>query len=217
MIDAVVFDMDGTLINSIPVYLAAYERIFAKELGLSPDPKIITRQFGKSSQDILAGVIDEMKIDPKSIDTDAIIADIRQEFVKHIEDIIILPGAVELLKDLDDDYPLALATSSRGTYTHRILTKFGLDRYFEAVVTADDVVKAKPSPEIFLLAAKKLETPPKKCLVFEDAVFGVRAAKAAGTKVVGVTTGSASKEELLPEGPDAIISSLKEFNFGILK
>ncbi len=216
MIEAVIFDMDGTLIDSIPAYLTAYERVLGRRMGIHPDESVIKRQFGKTSRDILLGVFEELNIDPEETDIDAILAEIRGEFVEVVKDIIILPGAVEVLKRLKGKYKLGLATSSKIHYAGKILKNFGLFDYFDAIVTADDVVRAKPDPEIFAIAARKLSSPPERCVAVEDAVHGIRSARGAGMRVIAVTTGSSTREEIEAERPDAIIGSLDELDARIL-
>ncbi len=216
-IDAVIFDMDGTLINSIPIFLVAYEKVLEKDLGLTPEESVIRKQFGKSSRDIISSVLDELKVDPQSVDVDAVLADVRKEFADHIKEVIVLPGVFDLLEKLEGEYPLGLATSSRKYYADRILHNFDLKDYFETVVTADDVMRAKPAPDIFLKTAERLDTEPQRCLVFEDAVHGVMAAKSAGMKTIGVATGSSTREELEGVPADAVIKTLKDFDVRILK
>ncbi len=216
-IESVVFDMDGTLINSIPVFLVAYERVFEKELGIKPDESAIRREFGKSSRDILRSVLEGMEVDPEKVDVDAILAGVRKEFVDHIKEVIVLPGVFDLLEKLEGEYQLGLATSSRKHYTDKILHNFDLKGYFEVVVTADDVASAKPAPDIYLLSAERLDTEPTKCLAFDDAVYGIMSAKAAGMKTVGVATGSSTRQELESVPADTVIDSMRDFDLRILK
>jgi beta-phosphoglucomutase-like phosphatase (HAD superfamily) len=102
--------------------------------------------------------------------------------------------------------------------TLAVLNEAGLVKYFDAVSTIDDAPKGKPAPDIFLYAAKKMGAPPRECVVFEDAPFGLRAAKAAGMKTVAVAgTSCHRREELLAEKPDLIVESLKDLDAAKLK
>jgi sugar-phosphatase len=92
--------------------------------------------------------------------------------------------------------PKAVATSARRHSATRMLDELGLLDYFKAIVTADDITNGKPAPDIFLLAAERLDVEPTKCVVFEDAYAGVQAARAAGMYVAAITT---SRDEF----PDA--------------
>ena len=216
MVEAIIFDMDGTLVNSIPIYLSTFERILQEDMNIEPPADVIRRQFGKNSKDIMRGILEEMGIESSDTEIERVLIDVREGFLERLKDVMMLPGAFELL-DKVEEYPLALATSSGRNYTGMILSNLGLDKYFDAIVTANDVQQTKPAPDVYLKAAELLEAKPARCLAFEDAVYGVRSARSAGMKVVAVTTGSSSKTELLPERPDCIITSLKDFDFGILK
>jgi len=217
MVEAIIFDMDGTLVNSIPIYLSTFERIFQEDMNLEPPADVIRRQFGKNSKDIMRGILEEMGIESSDTEIERVLIDVRKGFLERLKDIMILPGAFELLDEVEGKYPLALATSSGRNYTSMVLSNLGLDKYFDAIVTANDVQQAKPAPDVYLKAAELLEAKPTRCLAFEDAVYGVRSARSAGMKVVAVTTGSSSKAELLPERPDHIVTSLKDFDLSILK
>jgi beta-phosphoglucomutase-like phosphatase (HAD superfamily) len=83
-------------------------------------------------------------------------------------------------------------------------------KYFDEVVSVDDVLQPKPDPEIFLRCASKLQAAPESCVVVEDSVFGVRAARSARMKCIVVPTGAYTEEELDREGPDLLVSSLLE-------
>ena len=96
-------------------------------------------------------------------------------------------GARELLQDLSGlGVPLAVATSTRGERARIKLARSGIDGYFRHVVTSSDVTHAKPAPDLYLLAAQRLGVPPAECLALEDSEFGVRAATAAGIRVIQV-------------------------------
>jgi HAD superfamily hydrolase (TIGR01509 family) len=93
-----------------------------------------------------------------------------------------------------DRVPRAVATSATRRDLDRVLAELGLRRHFDVVVTADDVRRGKPHPEVYLRAAAALAVPPGACVVFEDAVVGVQAARAAGMRVIGVTSAHTAAE-----------------------
>jgi beta-phosphoglucomutase-like phosphatase (HAD superfamily) len=103
-----------------------------------------------------------------------------------------------------------LATSSRPYKYGNLLKHFGLEEPFDVIVTGQDVERAKPDPAIFLLTAKKLDVEPKECVVFEDTTHGVIAAKEAGMKVIAVTTGPFTIDELEAAGADHIVGTLED-------
>ncbi len=216
MIRAIIFDLDGTLVDTTSHYLATYLAILRKDLGLQPDEDMVRRKFGMRATEIMISVLEEMGIDRSKIDIDALVNRIRDEFIRRVKDVTILPGVLKLLESLKGRYRLGLATSSRPYAACNILKQFGLEQYFDTVVTGNDVKMAKPNPEMFLLVAKKLGVRPEECLVVEDAVYGVEAAHAAGMKVVAVATGACNKEELKAAKPDYLLNTLEEFGEDIL-
>ncbi len=217
MIKAVIFDLDGTLVDTTSHYLATYLTILKRDLGLEPDEKMVRDKFGMRATDIMVSLLEDMGVDKSEVDIEKVINTIRDEFVKRIKDVAVLPGAEELLVKLKKGgYRLGLATSSRPYAACNILEQFGLDKYFDTVVTGNDVEHAKPHPEMFLLTAKKLGFRPEECLVVEDAVYGVDAGRAAGMKVVGVCTGACEGSELERAKPDYLLDTLEDFKEDIL-
>jgi len=103
-----------------------------------------------------------------------------------------------------------LATMSSRKVVGKLLPEKKIEGYFDVVVTADEIVKPKPDPEVFLISAAKLGVKPEVCVVVEDSVFGVRAAKVAKMKCIAVPSGAYSREELQEENPDLMINSLVE-------
>ena len=122
-----------------------------------------------------------------------------------------VPFAVKLLQQLQQyDLKIALATSSRRKKMKMVLKLTGLLPYFEVIVTGEEVSRSKPAPDIFLMAAKKLDLTPIECLVIEDAINGIKAAKNAGMKCIAITTTHSA--EMLQEA-DLIIDTYEAVNF----
>ena len=119
-------------------------------------------------------------------------------------------GATELLEALQGRIKIALATMSGRKVVDRLLPEKRIEGYFDVVVTADEVSKPKPDPEVFLVSAAKLGVDSEDCVVVEDSVFGVRAAKAAKMKCIAAPSGAYTKEELQEENPDLMIDVLTE-------
>ncbi|MDH5691180.1 MAG: HAD family hydrolase, partial [Candidatus Bathyarchaeota archaeon] len=119
-------------------------------------------------------------------------------------------GAIELLEELQGRIKIALATMSSRKVVDKLLSEKRIGGYFDVVVSADEIFSPKPDPEVFFVSAAKLGVKPEDCVVVEDSVFGVRAAKAAKMKCIAVSSGAYSREELLEENPDLMINSLVE-------
>jgi HAD superfamily hydrolase (TIGR01509 family) len=119
-------------------------------------------------------------------------------------------GAQELLESLKGKVKLALASMNNRDVIDHMLNELKVREFFSVVLTGDEVTKSKPDPEIFLKSALKLRTRPNKCVVVEDSIFGVKAAKAGKMGCTAVLTGVYSREELGKANPDLIVDSLKE-------
>jgi HAD superfamily hydrolase (TIGR01509 family) len=124
----------------------------------------------------------------------------------------LLPGVLELLEALQGRVNVGLASMNDRASINQLLKLTGTQRFFDVVVTAGDIAKPKPNPEIFLKCALNLKSTPNKCVVFEDSIFGVEAAKTAEMGCIAVLTGVYSRKELMKAKPDLIVDSLEEKN-----
>ena len=125
-------------------------------------------------------------------------------------DVKLLEGAMNLLESLCDKVKLGLASMNNRRVIDHLLDAMDVRKFFGAVLTAEDIIRSKPDPEIFLKCARKLNSKPSKCVVIEDSIYGVKAAKNAGMRCVVVLTGVYRREELDLEKPDLIVNSLKQ-------
>jgi len=203
-IAAVIWDMDGVLADTAPHHLRAWQETFAKR-GINFTEADFKRGFGIRNDAIIKNVLGE-QVTPEEIE--AIAREKEATFRRIIgKDIKPLPGALELLKALDEGgIRMAIASSTTIENIHLIVGSLGIADYFKAVVTGHDVTEGKPSPQVFLLAAQRLGAEPKKCIVVEDAVAGVKAAKSAGMYCVAVS--NSHPQEKLNEA-DLIVASLE--------
>lgn len=182
--DAVIFDMDGVLINSEPFYFDVEKQNFEK-LGLNISDEE-HQTFQGTATDLMWKTLKAKFKLPHSISelvemTNSIVT----PYFRSLENIAPMPGVETFIQYLSEKgVPLAVASSSYPDVIQLILEKTGLGKYFEVVVDSQLAGASKPAPDIFLLAAKKLGILPENCLVIEDSTNGIKAAKAAGTKVV---------------------------------
>lgn len=180
---AVIFDMDGLLIDSERVMLQCWrETAAAQSLGL--DDAVWLSMVGlhdKGCAELLDGLLGAERARRLTLEC-------KRGYDLLVEDGLPLKaGARELLQDLFDlGVPLAVATSTRGERARIKLARSGIDGYFNHVVTSSDVAHAKPAPDLYLLAAERLGIPSGECIAIEDSEFGVRAASAAGMRVIQV-------------------------------
>lgn len=207
MIRAVIFDLDGTLIDAFGAHLRAFNEA-AKQFSLPNMPRGFLEKYnGQTGLEIIRQFLKKPYVDKTVRDMAALKRDIFASM--NGSGIIPLPGAVELINELSKrGIPLAIASSAREKEIEAALNELGVRSKITAIASADGIKNSKPHPEIFLKAAELLKTPPKECLVFEDSPWGVMAAIAAGMKCIAVATGTTSKADLKKLGPDMVIKNM---------
>ena len=183
MLQAIIFDLDGVIVDSHPVHQQAW-KIFFRSLGKEvPDHELSFVLEGRKREDILRhflGDLSEDQVKYYGARKESLFRDSRQE-LKTIQ------GLPEFLDRLEAAaLPLALASSASRSRARYMLEWLDLKRHFRVIVTGDDVAKGKPDPAIFHLAAQGLNVAPENILVCEDAVCGVAAAKEAGMKCLAI-------------------------------
>lgn len=187
MIHAVIFDMDGTMVDSEKLWGDVGQK-FAARYGVTIDNELRRQMMGKKDSDAL-GVFKERH--HLNVGVDELIAVRRKMILEDVDLVQTNKGLYELIDLLDRlDIKKAVATSAFREFTFKILSSFDLERRFDAVITGDDIVLGKPDPIIFLEAAKRLGVSPKDCLVLEDAENGVEAAYRAGMAVFAIPHGA---------------------------
>lgn len=181
---ALIFDMDGLLIDSEPIS----ERALGEFLGrrrLENDPDLTPLLLGKRLHEAMYIVMDWFDLEGEHSDNLAEFSELRVELIQR--GVPLMDGAVDILEWAKSiGMKNALATSSRRAHADVALAVTGLAGRFDAEATGNEVVHGKPAPDLFLLAATRLGVDPAGCLVFEDAPAGIAAAKAAGMEVVWV-------------------------------
>lgn len=209
MFKAVIFDWDGTLADTRRTVTESFRRVLS-EAGYTISDEFIDRRIGVGTRKIMEDALRECGIDFNEEELERLV-ERKIEFQTELTGAVdLFEGAVELLDALYGRVKIALATMGPRKVVDRLLSEKSIRRYFDVVVTADEVPKPKPNPEIFLKAARRIKVRLEECLVVEDSIFGVKAAKAAGMGCVAVPSGAYTAEELRKEEPDLLINSLKE-------
>ena len=201
MLNGVIFDMDGVLIDSHPVHKRAWRKFF-DSLGLVvTDEQLNFVLDGRKKEDILRHFLGDLPTDQLKRYGRAKEMLFREEAAS----IDAVDGALEFLKELTNaGIGFALASCGSKSRVNYILRQLKIYDQFAAIVTADDVQCGKPAPEIFRKAADRLGSPYSDLLICEDAISGVQAAKAAGIRCLGIAD-HARAEELLEAGADHVV------------
>ncbi|MEM0379382.1 MAG: HAD family phosphatase [Candidatus Aenigmatarchaeota archaeon] len=207
-IKGVFIDLDGTLINSLPVYAETYRILFEK-LNIKTDENFI-KNNGESPEE-LAKKIYEKYLKNYGITYENFFKMRNEILEKNIDKIKFNLGSKELLFFLKEkNYKIGIVTSSNRDFTEKVLKNLGLENFFDIIITSDDVKNTKPDPEPYILAVKKLNLLAGECLAIEDSIYGVISAKSAGLNVIAVLTGVGNKQEFRNLGIYKIFKNLKE-------
>ncbi|RMH63449.1 MAG: HAD family phosphatase [Bacteroidetes bacterium] len=186
---ALLFDMDGVLIDSEPLHEQA-KRVVFERYGLDVPEDFYDEVKGKTDQHVFELVM--ARYGRNGLDLATLIADKHAAYEALLPSLRMVPGALAFLQEARRQYRTALTTSATRRNQELAFARFSLHACFEVVVTAADVSRPKPEPDPYLVTAERLGLPPARCLVIEDAVNGVLSARAAGCDVAGLTTSFAA-------------------------
>jgi HAD superfamily hydrolase (TIGR01509 family) len=189
---ACIFDMDDLMVATADLWRTAEMRLFA-HLGQPWDAEIALRYKGMNALDVAATIRAETRTAEsvercQAVMRDALIA----EFAARPP--AALPGAVEIVRRLSRRYPLAVASGSPRSVIESVVRRLEIQSCFSAIVSSEQVARGKPHPDVFLKAAEELNTSPSACVVFEDSLIGVRAARAAEMQVICIPSGNNADE-----------------------
>jgi len=201
---AVIWDMDGVIADTAPYHFKAWHNVFQKR-GVNFTEADFRRNFGQRNDTIIRK---NLGAQTSRGEVEAIAREKEETFRKVLgQNIRPHPGAVELIKSLrEHGFKIALASSAPIENIRRVTGGLGISNCFHAIVTGRDVTEGKPSPQGFLLAAQKLGVEPGDCVVIEDAIAGVAAAKRAGMHCIAVT--NTHPRERLAEA-DLVVDTLE--------
>ena len=182
---AVIFDLDGTLVDSMPAHFEAWRKALAKARApkdVFPED-VFYAMGGRPTKDIVVELNGEhnLHIDPEFVSLAK-----REAYLSSLDKIEVIEDVVDFARSLRGKMPLGVATGGSRVVVEKTLQAVGLSDLFDEVVTANDVECGKPAPDVYLEVAQRLGVAPEDCLAFEDAPAGMMAAQSAGMKVVAV-------------------------------
>jgi beta-phosphoglucomutase len=209
MFEAVIFDWDGTLADTRRAVVASFQKAL-KEISCNIADEFIERRIGTGSAETFREILRSTKAPFDDALIKRLVEKKVQTEIELAREVKLFPGALALLEALQGKVRLGLASMNNRRVISHLLNQMSIRKYFDAVLTADDIAHSKPNPEIFLKCAARLGSVPNRCVVVEDSIFGVEAAKAAGMKCIAVLTGVYTEAELMKAKPDLIVKSLKE-------
>lgn len=184
---AVIFDMDGVLVDNFRYHLMAWEKFCQRHKKSISADDFLEHVFGGSNADHLSYIF-KKELPSETIAAHSTEKELIYRYL-YQDNVQLLPGLKELLQELKNKgVPMAIATSAERANVDFILAETGLEDFFTAIADASMVSRGKPDPEVFLKAAELLSISPQKCIVFEDTLKGIDAALKAHMKVVGVAT-----------------------------
>ncbi|MDA9622617.1 HAD family phosphatase [Flavobacteriaceae bacterium] len=211
MLKAVIFDMDGVIVNSEPLHHLAYKKMF-EEFKLDVSNSLYESFTGQSTYSICEQLCEifDLKVDPN-----ALVLSKRKHFKIIFENdssFEMIDGAMNLIKDyFENNLTLVLASSASMTNIERIFKKFDLNKFFKAKISGADLKESKPNPEIFIKAAELSGFKKEECIVIEDSTSGITAAKSAQIYCVGYDSLNSKNQNY--DKANLVINNFNEIRF----
>ena len=183
---ALIFDLDGTLVDSMPAHFKAWSQALADqgEPGVFPED-IFYAMGGRPTRDIVEIINGEKGL---HLDPDAVALSKKRHYLKILDTVELLEEVASFARDNRGKVPMAVASGGSRVVVEKTLQSVGISDWFDEVVSSDEVENGKPAPDLFLETALRLGVAPQDCVVFEDGRAGIAAARAAGMEVAVVPT-----------------------------
>jgi beta-phosphoglucomutase len=209
MFEAAIFDWDGTLADTRKAIVISFQKAL-KEINLEVPTEYIERRIGIGAAETFLEILQaaNRQVDEKVVKQ--LVEQKSKVQIQLADEVELFKGARELLEALRGKVKVGLASMNSRAVVMHLLQLNGIAECFDVVLTVEAVSHSKPDPEIFLKTAQQINVKPQACVVFEDSLFGVKAAKSAHMSCIAVTTGVYSERELQVENPDLIVKTLKD-------
>lgn len=213
MIDAVVFDLDGVLIDSESVWAKAREEL-VRERGGSWHADATRAMMGMSSLEWSRYMHDELGVElPPAEISRQVVARLEQLYRERLP---LLPGAVDAVRAMAERWPLGIASSANRPLIDLVVERAGWVGSFRAAVSSEEVAHGKPAPDVYLEAARRLDVPAARCAAVEDSSNGLRSAAAAGMTVVAIPNADFPPAREAVALADVVIRSIRDLSPAVL-
>lgn len=214
MLKAVLFDMDGVIVNTEPLHHKAYYKMF-EDVNIEVSPQLYAQFTGQSTLAICQTLVDHFKLPLVATTLVDIKRDHFKNLFKHDQSLALLDGVLDLIKEYHQNgLTLVLASSASMININRIFERFDLDQYFVAKLSGADLKASKPHPEIFEKAAQASGHERHECIVIEDSTNGIVAAKQAGIFCVGYNSLHSHDQDY--SLADLVVSDFKAISYHLI-
>jgi HAD superfamily hydrolase (TIGR01509 family) len=212
-VEAVVFDLDGVIVDSEHVWDGVREEL-ARERGGRWHDRAQADMMGMSSPEWSRYMHEVIGLPdaPEEINAEVV----RRMEARYAAELPLIAGAIEAVRRLASAYRLGLASSSNRTVIDSVLSASGLDELFEVTVSSEEVPRGKPAPDVYLEAARRLGVSPERSAAVEDSANGIRSAKAAGMRVIAIPNRRYPPSAELLEVADRVLDSVEELTPGVI-
>ena len=220
MLKALIFDFDGVIADTEPIHLEAFKIVLNNHGIVMTDEQYFNKYLAYDDKTLFEKIYADNNKEITESDINNLI-DQKHEIITELfsKNVTIFPGIEEFIKRSGKQFILAIASGALRSEIEYILNKYSLDSYFQSITSADEVLNCKPDPEPFLKALDKIKSDRKgilasECLVLEDSVYGIMAAKAAGMKCIALTN---SYERSLLNEADLVVDGFNELQIETLE
>jgi HAD superfamily hydrolase (TIGR01509 family) len=212
-VEAVVFDLDGVIVDSEHVWDEVREEL-ARERGGRWHDRAQADMMGMSSPEWSRYMHEVIGLPdaPEEINAEVV----RRMEARYAAELPLIAGAIEAVRRLASAYRLGLASSSNRTVIDSVLSASGLDELFEVTVSSEEVPRGKPAPDVYLEAARRLGVSPERSAAVEDSANGIRSAKAAGMRVIAIPNRRYPPPTEVLEVADRVLDSVEELTSGVI-
>jgi HAD superfamily hydrolase (TIGR01509 family) len=213
-IEAVIFDLDGVLVDSEHVWDEVREEL-ARERGGRWHDRAQADMMGMSSVEWSRYMHDVIGLaeSPEEIDAEVV----RRMQARYAEELPLVEGGVEAVRRLAADFRLGLASSSNRPIIAAVLEQAGIAELFQATVSSEEVARGKPAPDVYLETARRLGVPPERCVAIEDSANGIRSASAAGMRTVAIPNRRYPPPVEVLAVADVVLDSISKLESGVVR